>query len=56
MTKELEEMLSHTWTLRNTLKMSLAPELVDHIMSLIVQDNARRKLEAFMEAPEETNN
>lgn len=47
MTKELEEALSHTWTLRNTLKTVLAPEMVDYIMSLIAQDSAHRKYEAL---------
>ena len=47
MTKELEEALSHTWTIRNTLKTVLAPEMVDYIMSLIAQDSAHRKYEAL---------
>ena len=49
MTKELEEVLSHTWTLRNTLKTVLAPEVVDYIVSLIAQDGAHRKFIALCE-------
>lgn len=49
MTKELEEVLSHTWTLRNTLKTVLAPEVVDYIMTLIAQDSAHRKFVALCE-------
>lgn len=49
MTKELEEALSHTWTIRNTLKTVLAPEMVDYIMYLIAQDSAHRKYLAFCE-------
>lgn len=49
MTKELEEVLSHTWTLRNTLKTVLAPEVVDYIMTLIAQDGAHRKFVALCE-------
>ena len=49
MTKELEETLSHTWTLRNTLKTVLAPEVVDYIMTLIAQDGAHRKSIALCE-------
>ena len=49
MTKELEETLSHTWTLRNTLKTVLAPEAVDYIMTLVAQDSAHRKFVALCE-------
>ena len=49
MTKELEEVLSHTWTLRNTLKTVLAPEVVDYIMTLIAQDSAHRKFVVLCE-------
>jgi hypothetical protein len=49
MTKELEEVLSHTWTLRNTLKTVLAPEVVDYIITLIAQDSAHRKFVALCE-------
>jgi hypothetical protein len=49
MTKELEETLSHTWTLRNTLKTVLAPEVVDYIMTLVAQDSAHRKFVALCE-------
>ena len=49
MTKELEEALSHTWTLRNTLKTVLAPEAVDYIMALVAQDGAHRKFVALCE-------
>lgn len=49
MTKELEEALSHTWTLRNTLKTVLAPEVVDYIMTLVAQDSAHRKFVALCE-------
>lgn len=49
MTKELEEVLSHTWTLRNTLKTVLAPEVVDYIMTLVAQDSAHRKFVALCE-------
>jgi hypothetical protein len=49
MTKELEEALSHTWTLRNTLKTVLAAEVVDYIMTLVAQDSAHRKFVALCE-------
>jgi hypothetical protein len=49
MTKELEEALSHTWTLRNTLKTVLVPEVVDYIMTLVAQDSAHRKFVALCE-------
>ena len=47
MTKELEEALSHTWTIRNTLAKVFAPEMVDYLMTLIAQDSAHRKYVAL---------
>lgn len=49
MTKELEEFLSRTYTIRTQLKAVFQPEVVDHIMKLIVQDNAARKLQKLSE-------
>jgi len=48
-TPELEEFLSHTYTIRTQLKAVFQPEVVDHIMRLIAQDNAARKLQKLSE-------
>ena len=48
-TPELKEFLSHTYTIRTQLKTVFQPEVVDHIMKLIVQDNAARKLQKLSE-------
>lgn len=48
-TSELEEFLSHTYTIRTQLKAIFQPEIVDYIMKLIVQDNAARKLQKLSE-------
>ena len=49
MTKELEEFLSRTYTIRTQLKTVFQLEVVDHIMKLIAQDNASRKLQKLSE-------
>lgn len=49
MTQELEDFLSHTYTIRTQLKAVFQPEIVDHIMMLIAQNNASRKLQKLSE-------
>jgi hypothetical protein len=49
MTKELDEFLSRTYTIRTQLKTVFQLEVVDHIMRLIAQDNASRKLQKLSE-------
>lgn len=49
MTKELDEFLSRTYTIRAQLKTVFQLEVVDHIMRLIAQDNASRKLQKLSE-------
>ena len=49
MTQELEDFLSHTYVIRTQLKAVFQPEVVDHIMRLIAQDNASRKLQKLSE-------
>lgn len=50
MSFELEEFLSNTLNLRQTLATVLPPEAVNHIMELVTRDLAHRKLDKLVEA------
>ena len=50
MSFELEEFLSNTLNLRQTLATVLPPEAVNHIMVLVAKDLAHRKLDRLAEA------
>ena len=52
MSPELEELLSSSFKLRQTLSQILQKEAVDYIMELIVKDSAHRK---YLKLIEEEN-
>ena len=56
MTKELEEFLSSTFILRQTLLRVMSVEAVDYILTLIAKDGAHRKLMKLMEIDESSDN
>ena len=49
MTKELEEFLSSTFILRQTLLKVMSADAVDYILTLIAKDGAHRKLMKLVE-------
>ena len=49
MSQELENLLQGTFRLRQILTQVLPKDAVDHIMSLVISDNAHRKVLKFTE-------
>ena len=53
MTQAVEDFLRNTTHIRNSLSQIFPPEATNYIVTLIVQDNLRRKSEKYYKSLEE---